>query len=223
MEGNLAQAGDNIVASSKLYGGTYTQFNDIPSNWLSVKFADAVDPENFRKAVDDKTRAFAERAHVQPRAGNCRRRGRVHLGARANLPLIISTTTTSSYQHEHGLHRSSLTSQWIAGRDGGARRWRRHRRRALPGLRRDAPAAHERLVLRAAGVGDLPEGLAHPAYKPARTVPLRHLGAPAGPITPGSSSRALRPSPPRSSSRSSSSGRTTSTSTTSMPGCAILA
>ena len=42
---NLAQAGDNIVASSKLYGGTYTQFNDIlPTFGITVKFVDA-EPE----------------------------------------------------------------------------------------------------------------------------------------------------------------------------------
>ena len=53
---NLAQAGDNIVSSSKLYGGTYTQFNDIlPTLGITAKFVDAEDPENF-KAIDDKTR-----------------------------------------------------------------------------------------------------------------------------------------------------------------------
>ena len=55
---NLAQAGDNIVSSNKLYGGTYTQFNDIlPTLGITVRFVDMNDPENIRASVDDKTRA----------------------------------------------------------------------------------------------------------------------------------------------------------------------
>jgi hypothetical protein len=52
---NLAQAGDNIVSARNLYGGTYTQFNDIlPALGITVKLVDSNDPENFRKAIDDK-------------------------------------------------------------------------------------------------------------------------------------------------------------------------
>ena len=55
---NLAQAGDNIVSSNKLYGGTYTQFNDsLPTLGITVRFVDMNDPENIRASVDDKTRA----------------------------------------------------------------------------------------------------------------------------------------------------------------------
>ena len=56
---NLAQAGDNIVSARNLYGGTYTQFNDIlPALGIKVKFVDSNDPQNFAAAIDDKTRAF---------------------------------------------------------------------------------------------------------------------------------------------------------------------
>jgi len=42
---NLAQAGDNIISSSNLYGGTYTQFNNLlPDLGITVKFVDANDP-----------------------------------------------------------------------------------------------------------------------------------------------------------------------------------
>ena len=55
---HLAQAGDNIVMP-QLYGGTYTQFNDIlPKLGISVKFVDSNDPEAFANAIDDKTRAL---------------------------------------------------------------------------------------------------------------------------------------------------------------------
>ena len=54
---NLAQAGDNIVSARNLYGGTYTQFNDISQSFHGVKFVDSNDPEAVN-AIDDKTRAL---------------------------------------------------------------------------------------------------------------------------------------------------------------------
>ena len=56
---NLAKAGDNIVSARNLYGGTYTQFNDIlPALGIEVRFVDSNDPANFAAAVDENTRAF---------------------------------------------------------------------------------------------------------------------------------------------------------------------
>ena len=56
---NLASAGDNIVSARNLYGGSYTQFNDIlPSLGIEVRFVDSQDPSNFAAAADEKTRAF---------------------------------------------------------------------------------------------------------------------------------------------------------------------
>ena len=50
---NLAKKGDEIVSANNLYGGTYTQFNDIlPSMGIKVNFVDPVDPENFRSAIN---------------------------------------------------------------------------------------------------------------------------------------------------------------------------
>ncbi|MCH2219587.1 MAG: aminotransferase class I/II-fold pyridoxal phosphate-dependent enzyme, partial [Dechloromonas sp.] len=55
----IAQAGDNIVASSHLYGGTYNQFKvALPRLGISVKFVDGDNPEAFRAAIDDKTKAI---------------------------------------------------------------------------------------------------------------------------------------------------------------------
>src|SRR5690606_13285519 len=55
---NVAQAGDNIVSANNLYGGTYTQFNDIlPRLGITVKFVDPNDPQSFAAAIDDRTRA----------------------------------------------------------------------------------------------------------------------------------------------------------------------
>ena len=56
---NLARAGDNIVSSTDLYGGTWNLFaNTLKDQGIDVRFVDPSDPENFRRATDDKTRAY---------------------------------------------------------------------------------------------------------------------------------------------------------------------
>ncbi len=56
---NIAEAGDEIIADSNLYGGTYNLFaNSLPRYGITVKFVDATDPENFRAAITDKTKAL---------------------------------------------------------------------------------------------------------------------------------------------------------------------
>src|SRR5512133_364509 len=56
---NLCEAGDEIVSTASLYGGTYNLFHySLPKMGITVKFVDASNPENFRKAITPKTRAF---------------------------------------------------------------------------------------------------------------------------------------------------------------------
>ena len=56
---NVAQSGDNIVASTDLYGGTVNLFkNTLRQQGIEVRFADPKDPKNFEKLTDDKTRAY---------------------------------------------------------------------------------------------------------------------------------------------------------------------
>ncbi|PZO37907.1 MAG: O-acetylhomoserine aminocarboxypropyltransferase [Pseudanabaena frigida] len=55
----LAQAGDNIVSTSYLYGGSYNQFKvTLPRLGINVKFVDGDNPEDFRKQIDEKTKAL---------------------------------------------------------------------------------------------------------------------------------------------------------------------
>ncbi|QGH34133.1 aminotransferase class V-fold PLP-dependent enzyme [Gracilibacillus salitolerans] len=55
---NLASAGDEIVAGVNLYGGTYNLFNvTLPRYGINVKFVDPTEPENFKEAITDKTKA----------------------------------------------------------------------------------------------------------------------------------------------------------------------
>src|SRR5438093_10806659 len=52
---NIAQAGDNIVTSTDLYGGTWNLFaNTFRTMGIGVRFVDPVDPNAFRRATDDK-------------------------------------------------------------------------------------------------------------------------------------------------------------------------
>jgi O-acetylhomoserine (thiol)-lyase len=56
---NLAKVGDNIVSSTDLYGGTWNLFaNTLKDQGLEVRFVDPADPDNFRRATDEKTRAY---------------------------------------------------------------------------------------------------------------------------------------------------------------------
>ena len=56
---NVCQAGDNIVSSTDLYGGTVNLFkNTLSMQGIEVRFADPKDPKNFEKLTDEKTRAY---------------------------------------------------------------------------------------------------------------------------------------------------------------------
>src|SRR6188472_558013 len=56
---NLAHVGDNIVSATDLYGGTWNLFaNTLRQQGIEVRFVDPADPENFRRATDDRTRAY---------------------------------------------------------------------------------------------------------------------------------------------------------------------
>lgn len=64
----LAQAGDNIVATPNLYGGTYNQFKvTLPRLGINVKFVDEDTPEAFEKLIDDKTKAIYVESIGNPR------------------------------------------------------------------------------------------------------------------------------------------------------------
>ena len=57
----IASAGDNIVSTSYLYGGTYNQFKVYLKKYgIGVKFISTDDPKDFEKAIDSKTKAICE-------------------------------------------------------------------------------------------------------------------------------------------------------------------
>ena len=121
---NLAQAGDNIISARNLYGGSYTQFNDIlPTLGIEVRFVDSQDPENFAKAADENTRAFftepvsnpaLEVADLEAIAGHARTCG---------VPLIVDSTFSTPHltrplDHGADIVVHSLT-KWFGGHGTG--------------------------------------------------------------------------------------------------------
>lgn len=95
---NLAQAGDNIISGRNLYGGTYTQFNDIlPSLGITVKFVDSQNPENFAKAIDAKTRALFVESVSNPACEVTDIEAIAKIAHAHGLPLIVDSTFSTPY------------------------------------------------------------------------------------------------------------------------------
>lgn len=102
----LAEAGDNIVSSSRLYGGTYNLFaHTFPRQGLEVRFADPRDPESFARLIDARTRAVFCETIGNP-LGNVTDIGALATVAHAaGVPLIVDNTVPSPYlcrPFEHG-------------------------------------------------------------------------------------------------------------------------
>ena len=181
---NLAQAGDNIVSARNLYGGSYTQFNDIlPALGIEVRFVDSQDPQQFANAIDDKTRALFCETVSNP-ALEVTDLDAVGSVAKENgIPLIVDATCSTPYltlplAHGADIVVHSLT-KWLGGHgtglggiviDSGRFNWAGGKHplfdnpdNSYHGLR----WGH-----------DLPDMLAPLAYiLRMRTVPLRNLGA----------------------------------------------
>lgn len=102
----LAGPGDEVVAASTLYGGTYTQFDvSFRRLGIDVKFVEPNDPENFRKAITPKTRLLYGETIANPRM-NVLDIGKVAAIAHdAGVPLMVDNTMASPYlcrPFEHG-------------------------------------------------------------------------------------------------------------------------
>ncbi|AYB42141.1 homocysteine synthase [Paenibacillus lautus] len=95
---NIAGAGDEIVSSSSLYGGTYNLFsNTLAKLGIKVHFVDSTDPENFRQAINGKTKALFAETIGNPQ-GNVLDVDAVAAIAHENgIPLIVDNTFPSPY------------------------------------------------------------------------------------------------------------------------------
>ena len=90
---NVAQAGDNIVSSTDLYGGTVSLFTHTLSKLgIEIRYADPKDPKNFEKSIDDKTRAFYGETLPNPYLRVFPIKEVSDIGRKYNIPLIMDNT-----------------------------------------------------------------------------------------------------------------------------------
>ncbi|MFZ1291803.1 MAG: O-acetylhomoserine aminocarboxypropyltransferase/cysteine synthase [Melioribacteraceae bacterium] len=90
---NIAQAGDNIISTSFLYGGTYNLFKvTLPRLGINVKFVDGDEPENFEKLIDDKTKAIYIESIGNPKLNIPDFEKIADVAHRNGIPLIVDNT-----------------------------------------------------------------------------------------------------------------------------------
>ncbi|MDC0832545.1 O-acetylhomoserine aminocarboxypropyltransferase/cysteine synthase [Geitlerinema sp. CS-897] len=90
---NICQAGDNIVSTSTLYGGTYNQFKvAFPRMGIDVKFVSGDDPEEFRNAIDDNTKALYVESLSNPKFNIPDVHTLAHIAHENGIPLIVDNT-----------------------------------------------------------------------------------------------------------------------------------
>lgn len=95
---NIAGAGDEIIAAENLYGGTYNLFAaTLPRYGIHVKFVDATDPENFRKAITDKTKGIFAESIANPSLHVLDIEAVAKVAHENELPLLVDSTFSTPY------------------------------------------------------------------------------------------------------------------------------
>ncbi len=180
---NLTYAGDNIVAISTLYGGTYALFaHTLPQFGIEVRFVDPTKPEELAQHVDEKTKLVFAETVGNPKINVVDLDAWSTAAHAAGLPLIVDNTTPTPYlvrPFDHGadvvVHSAT---KYIGGHGtsiGGVIVDSRQVR--LGGARRALPRADRRPTRRTtARCGPRPPAPAAYIIR-ARTVLLRNTGA----------------------------------------------
>ncbi|MFD1711750.1 O-acetylhomoserine aminocarboxypropyltransferase/cysteine synthase [Ottowia sp. GY511] len=183
----IAEAGDNIVSSTALYGGTYNLFaHTLPQYGIETRFADHNDPDSFDKLIDARTKAVYVESIGNP-AGNVTDIAKVAaIAHKHGVPVIVDNTVASPYllrPFEHGadIVVHSLT-KYMGGHgtsiggvivDSGKFPWAEHKAR-FPRLNEPDVSYHGVVYTEALGAA---------AYiGRARVVPLRNMGAALSPF-----------------------------------------
>jgi O-acetylhomoserine (thiol)-lyase len=184
---NLTYSGDNIVALSTLYGGTYALFaHTLPQFGIEVRFVDPEKPEELAAAVDDKTKLVFAETIGNPRINVVDIRAWADAAHAQGLPLIVDNTAATPYLarvFDQGADVAvHAATKYIGGHgtsiggvivDSGNFDWAAHSER-FPGLTQPDAAYHG--VVWTEAVGNL-------AYIiRARTVLLRNTGAASTPF-----------------------------------------
>ncbi len=183
----IAEAGDNIISSSTLYGGTYNLFaHTLPQYGINVRFADYRAPDSFEKLIDDKTKAVYVESIGNPLGNITDIEKFATIAHKHGIPLIVDNTVPSPYLlrpiefgADIGVH--SLT-KYLGGHgnsiggiivDSGKFPWAEHKAR-FPRLNEPDVSYHGVVYTEALGPA---------AYiGRARVVPLRNMGAAISPF-----------------------------------------
>lgn len=95
---SLLESGDEMVAATTLYGGTYTQFDvSFRKMGYNVKFVEPDDPENFRKAITPKTKCIYGETISNPRGNVLDIEAVAKIAHEHNIPLVIDNTFATPY------------------------------------------------------------------------------------------------------------------------------
>ncbi len=186
---NLCRAGDNFVASTDLYGGTWNLFaNTLKDQGIECRFVDPEDPEAFARATDDRTRCYYAETLPNPKLRVFPIAEVAAIGKRFGIPLIMDNTAApllvKPLEHGAAIVMHSLTKYFgghgtsIGGIivDGGTFDWEAHPVRQ-PALNTPDPSYHGAVWTQAVkGIG--PVGY----IIKARTTLLRDLGAAISPF-----------------------------------------
>ena len=151
---NLARVGDNVVSSTDLYGGTWNLFaNTLKDQGIEVRFVDPIDPENFRRATDDRTRAYYAETLPNPKLTVFPIAEVADIGRSFGIPLVMDNTAapilTRPFEHGAAVIVYS-TTKYLGGHgnsigglivDGGNFDWEAHAKRQ-PALNTPDPSYH---------------------------------------------------------------------------------
>ena len=164
---NVAEAGDHIVSSPSLYGGTYNLFHyTLPKLGISVSFvSDPDDPAAWRAAAQENTKAFYGETIANPRSDILDLEAVSAVAHELGVPLIVDNTIATPYlirPFEHGAdivvhsatkylggHGTSIAGAIV---DGGTFDWAAHAER-FPGLTTPDPSYHGVVYTDALGAG----------------------------------------------------------------------
>ena len=159
---NLAKSGDNFVCSTHIYGGTWNLFNVTARDMgIEARFVDPTDPEAFRKASDDRTRAYYGETLPNPKLEMFPIAEVAAIGRELGIPLIMDNTAAPILcrPFDHGAAVTMYsTTKYLGGHgtsiggiliDGGNFDWETHKDR-FPLLTRPDPGYHGAVWLEAA-------------------------------------------------------------------------
>jgi O-acetylhomoserine (thiol)-lyase len=151
---NIAKAGDNIVSSTDLYGGTWNLFaNTLKDQGIEVRFVDPKDPEAFAKATDAKTRAYYAETLPNPKLRVFPIKEVADIGRKLGVPLIMDNTAAPILCRPFDYGAAIVvysTTKYIGGHgtsiggaiiDGGNFDWEANAAR-FPGLNQPDPSYH---------------------------------------------------------------------------------